>query len=349
MVEKIWESGRLTNNGPYVRELERRIEEYLSVKHCVLVANGTLGLEVAAKALGLTGEVIMPSWTFVATAHAMSWIGLTPVFIDVKSHHLDPSLIDNAITEKTSAILPVHTWGKVGDIDWIWDVSCEYGLSVVCDAAHAFGCSHHGTMIGNFGDAEVFSFHATKFFGTFEGGAITTNDPELAQKCREMRNFGFVDYDIVVSEGTNAKMSEIHAAMGLCLFDRLDEIVAWNYHNYRLYKERLGDIMVLYDENEKQNYQYIVIETLARDLIVDKLSEIDVLARRYFYPGIHRIDMYRYSDGGVRPMPHPYSGALALPETEHLARHTICLPTGPSVTEKDITRICDVVEGVCRL
>jgi len=332
--EKIWESGRLTNNGPLVRELESRIADKLNVAHCVCVANCTLGLQIVARALELTGNVIMPSWTFVATAHALSWIGLNPVFADVKGHHLDPDAVRQIITSKTSAILHVHTWGQPGYVDELFDIASGHGIALICDAAHAFGCSHRNWPIGNFGDAEVFSFHATKFFGTFEGGAITTNDSDLAQRCRRMRTFGFEDSE-VVDMGTNAKMSEIHAAMGLCMTDELRVITACNKINYLRYKERLGDMMILHTEGDTQNYQYIVIESECKDEIADELKEIGVLARKYFHPGVHQLPPYNAQEWN-------------LPNTERLAQRTLCLPTGSSVTPDDITEICDIVEGVCR-
>jgi dTDP-4-amino-4,6-dideoxygalactose transaminase len=335
--EKIFESGRLTNNGPLVRELESRIEDYLCVKHCVLVANGTLGLQIAAKALGLTGEVIMPGWTFVATAHAMNWIGLKPVFVDVKGHHLDPYQVHRAITPNTSAILHVHTWGESGWVDELWDIASTQNIPLICDAAHAFWCSgsYRDRPIGNIGNCEVFSFHATKFFGTFEGGAITTNDPDLAERCKRMRNFGFADYDTVIDEGTNAKMSEIHAAMGLSSWNNIDELKNINFHNWCAYKFFLDDMILDYRDGGIYNYQYVVVESDHRDRIVDELAKKNIMARKYFYPGVHQ--MYPYSEQN-----------WDLPNTERLARRTLCLPTGPSVTEDDINQICDIVEETCR-
>jgi len=332
---QIWDTGRLTNNGPMVRELENKIAEKLQVANVICVANATLGLEVVARALELTGEVIMPSWTFVATAHAMSWIGLKPVFVDVKGHHLDPGLVEKAITPETSAILHVHVWGQPGPLEDLYWIAAKHKLNFICDAAHAFGCSRDGQPLGDSGDAEVFSFHATKFFGTFEGGAITTNDDRLAQRCRQMRNFGFWDYDMVGTLGTNAKMSEIHAAFGLSLWKQVGSLASANRANFILYMQRLGNIMVRYS-GEHQNYQYIVIEVDNRDKAMDALYNVGIHARRYFYPGVHR--MFPYGDT-----------RLSLPNTERLAQRTLCLPTGPSVTPEDITQICDIVEKACKL
>lgn len=325
-VTEMLKTRRLTNNGPLVWELERRIAEALEVKHCIAVANATLGLQIAAKALGLIGEVIMPSWTFVATAHAMKWIGLKPVFADVRGHRLNPVLAEEAITLNTAAIMPVHTFGNPCDIEGFRYVSEKHGIPVIYDAAHAFACSYDGKMIGNFGTCEVFSFHATKFFNTFEGGAITTNCDGLAERCRRMRNFGFIDFDTVVEEGINAKMSEIHAAMGLCLLDH--PLVTPNKRNYALYKERLGDILL--NHRDKNNYWYIVIESDNRDEIAEELAKKDIVARKYFYPGVHQMPPYNEKKWD-------------LPNTERLAQRTLCLPNGPTVTEQDIDEICEVV------
>ena len=179
-VDTIFDNRWFSNNGPYVQQLENQLAEYLDVKHCILLTNGTIGLEIAVRALELTGEVIIPSFTFIATAHALQWQEITPVFCDIapNSHHIDPAEIEKHITPRTSAILGVHVWGNACDVNAIAELAEKHNLKVLYDAAHAFGCSHQGRMIGNFGELEVFSFHATKFFNTFEGGAITTNDDE---------------------------------------------------------------------------------------------------------------------------------------------------------------------------
>ena len=232
----------LTNGGPIVQEFERRLAEFLGVKHCVAICNATIALEIAIRALGLTGEVIVPSFTFVATAHCLQWLGLKPIFCDVdpETHNLDAEQIEALITPQTSGILPVHLWGRPCDIERLVDISRRHKLALIFDAAHAFACSHKGRMIGSFGDVEVFSFHATKFFNTFEGGAATTDDDELAEKMRLMRNFGFAGYDEVNSVGTNGKMAEVSAAMGLSSLARLEEFVAANKLNYESYRSSLA-------------------------------------------------------------------------------------------------------------
>jgi len=336
----------LTNNGPYVQELEQRISEFLGVKHCVAMCNGTVALEIAIRALGLHGEVIVPSFTFIATAHALQWQEITPVFCDVAPgmHHINPARVEELITPRTTGIIGVHVWGQACDIEALTDIARRRGLKLMFDAAHAFACSYKGRMIGNFGDAEVFSFHATKFFNTFEGGAVVTNDDQLADRLRFMRNFGFAGYDDVDYVGTNGKMTEICAAMGLTSLESLDEFIAINYRNYKAYERELADIPGLklfhYDESEKRNYQYIIVEVdeaeagVSRDQLVEFLHAHNVLARRYFYPGCHRMEPYRSY--------FPHAGLL-LPETEKLTQRVMSLPTGTAVDEQTVHLVCDMI------
>ncbi len=335
-----------TNNGPYVQELEQRLAALLNVKHCLMMANGTLALEIAYRALGLTGEVIMPSFTFIATAHALQWQGITPVFCDVApgTHHIDPAQVEALITPRTTGIVGVHVWGQACNVDALAEIARRHNLRLVYDAAHAFMCSHHGRMIGGFGDAEVFSFHATKFFNTFEGGAVATNNDKLAQTIGYMRNFGFTGYDTVEYLGINGKMSEMSAAMGLTLLEEINSIIEVNRRNYIRYRDRLADLLglklVTYDDSEQRNYQYIIIEIdetltgISRDDLVRVLHAENVLARRYFYPGCHQMEPYRSY--------FPHAGLL-LPETNRLTGQVMSLPTGTAVSEDDIELICDLI------
>ena len=295
----------LTNNGPYVQELEKHIVEYLGVKHCITMCNATLALEITARALGLRGEVIVPSFTFIATAHSLQWQEITPVFCDIdpSTHNLDPNKVEALITPRTSGILGVHVWGRPCAIEALEEITQRRGLKLMFDAAHAFGNSHLGRMIGNFGLAEVFSFHATKYFNTFEGGAVVTNDDDLAAKIRLLMNFGFAGYDDVISLGTNGKMNEVSAAMGLTGLESLDEFISTNRQNYNAYKTGLKDIpgihLITYNETERCNYQYIIVEIdqditgIGRDDLIRVLHAENVLARRYFYPGCHEMEPYR--------------------------------------------------------
>ena len=339
----------LTNNGPYVQEFEHKLSQLLRAKHCVAVCNATIGLGIAMRATELSGEVIVPSFTFVATAHALLWHGITPIFCDIDpaTHNIDPKRIEALITPRTSGIVGVHVWGRSCDISALTEIADDHGLTLIFDAAHAFGASYQGRMIGNFGRAEVFSFHATKFFNTSEGGAIVTNDDALAAKIRLMTNFGFAGYDRVVSIGTNGKMGELSAAMGLTSLESLDSFVTVNKSNYECYEEELrrvpGINMVRYDHQEKCNYQYVVIELdeellhVSRNQLKEVLWAENVLVRRYFHPGCHRMEPYR-SSSAYRE--------LQLPETERLTERVLSLPTGMGVGREDIAQISAVIRLV---
>jgi dTDP-4-amino-4,6-dideoxygalactose transaminase len=331
----------LTNSGPLVEELERRIADFLGVGNCVTMVNGTVALEIAIRALGLSGEVIVPSFTFVATAHALHWQGITPVFADIDedTHTLDPESVRRMITPRTSGIIGVHLWGRGADAAALQAIADEFGLQLLFDAAHAFGVSQGGRMIGSFGRAEVLSFHATKFFNTFEGGAVVTNDDELAEKMRLMRNFGFSGNDNVIHPGTNGKMAEVCAAMGLVNLDSLDDFVATNRANHEAYREILNSCPALrfieYPGVELNNYQYAVVELLdadcaIRDRVIGSLVAENVLARRYFWPGVHRMQPYRDL--------YPHAGLL-LPNTKVVADRVIVLPTGTAMTPERVREV----------
>lgn len=338
----------LSNNGPLVQEFERRIATYLGVKHCICVCNATIGLEITTRAAGFEGEVIVPSYTFVATAHALQWQGITPVFADIdpSTHNIDPRQIARHITPRTTGILATHVWGRACDIEALSDIAYEHNLKLIFDAAHAFGCSHRGKMIGGFGLAEVFSFHATKFLNSFEGGAITTNDDDLARRIRLMTNFGFAGYDNVIHVGTNGKMTEICAAMGIANLESIDSLIATNRRNYQLYRELLGGIRGLsvidYSRAERNNFQYIVVEVdaaqlrVSRDELVTHLHSQGILARKYFWPGAHQMEPYRSL--------YPYSRML-LSNTESLAQRIIVLPTGTEAKPEHIAHVCSLIRA----
>ena len=350
-INEILDNRWLTNDGPMVREFEQKLADVTGAKFCVAVSNATVGLELVARALELKGEVILPSFTFVATAHAMLAEGLTPIFCDVdpQTHNLDPRKVEELITERTSAILGVHLWGRPCEIDGLSAIADRHHVRLIFDAAHAFACSHQGRMIGTFGDAEVFSFHATKFLNTFEGGAIATNNEHIAQKLRLMRNFGFAGYDNVVAFGTNAKMPEVSAAMGLTGLEQLDEVIDVNRQHHQTYRRLLrglpGLSVVGFDENDHSNYQYVVIEVdasqfgLTRDQLVTVLQAENVVARRYFYPGCHRMEPYRslYPQAGDR-----------LPQTNRLCERVMVLPTGTSLNESQVQEVCGLVRLVAQ-
>lgn len=343
MLDRRW----LSNDGPLVKEFEQQIASLLEVKHAVVLCNATVGLEIASKALELSGEVIVPSYTFIATAHALHWQGIKPVFCDIDSatHNLDPACIEKLITPQTTGIVGVHVWGRPCDTAAIEAVARKHRLKVMYDASHAFGCSVGGKMIGGLGACEVFSFHATKFINSFEGGAVTTDDDNLAEKMRLMRNFGFKGFDNVIHPGVNGKMSEVCAAMGLTNLEAMEDIVAVNRRNYLAYREGLRSVpgvsLIRYDENERNNYQYVVIEVdpdvcpRNRDEIIDALHAENVIARKYFWPGCHRMEPYRTEQP---------EADRNLPETGRVAARVIVLPTGQTVDEETVQRVCRIIK-----
>lgn len=345
MLDRRW----FTNNGPFVQEFESRVAEMAGVKHCVAMCNATVALEISTRAAGLQGEVIVPSFTFVATAHALQWQQITPVFCDIdpRTHTLDPYKVEQMITPRTTGIIGVHVWGQPCDVEALDAIARKHHLTLMFDAAHAFACSSQGRMIGGNGLAEIFSFHATKFLNSFEGGAVVTNDDALAERMRLMRNFGFAGYDNVDYIGTNGKMSEVAAAMGLTSLDSIDSFVEINYHNYQEYQHCLADLpgvrMFTYDSRERSNYQYIILEIdeqitgINRDLLVKILQAENILARRYFYPACHRMEPYRSY--------FPHAGLL-LPETERLVQRVMSLPNGTAVMPEDVRKICEIIRLV---
>lgn len=339
----------LTNGGKYVQEFERQLEQFIGVKHCIAICNATVALEIAIRALDMKGEVIVPSFTFIATAHALQWQEITPVFCDIdpKTHNLDPQQVERMITPRTTGIIGVHVWGRACDTVALGEIAHRRNLRLLFDAAHAFACTTKGQIVGSFGDAEVFSFHGTKFFNTLEGGAVTTNDDALAHKIRLMKNFGFTNYDQTDYVGINGKMNEVSAAMGLTNLESLDEFMSINRQNYQLYQSYLAGLagvsLIAFDENERYNYQYIVLEIdpditgITRDELVATLHAENILARRYFFPGCHQMEPYRSY--------FPHSGLL-LPHTERLTQRVLCLPTGTAVGKEEIEAICQLIRLV---
>jgi len=341
MLDERW----LTNHGPYVAELESTLADMIGVRNVVATCNGTLALELAIRALGLHGEVIVPSFTFVATAHALRWSGIRPVFCDIDplTHTIDASHAERLITPRTTGILGVHVWGAASDVAGLEAVAGERNLALVFDAAHALACTHQGRSIGGFGNAEVFSFHATKVANAFEGGAIATDDDGLAERLRLLGNFGFSDEDRVVTLGTNAKMTEAAACMGLTSLESLDAFVEHNRRNFLLYDEMLRDVpgvrLMRPREGERSNFHYVVLEVtdvagLRRDELHKVLRAERVLARRYFYPGCHRLEPYCSDPAGSAP----------LPVTERVCEQVLCLPTGTSVDPDDVAIVCGLIQ-----
>lgn len=296
-VDRIFQSGWLTNNGSLLQELERRLADYLGVKNIILVANGSFALQLAYKALELTGEVITTPFSFVATTSTLAWEGLTPVFADINpdSFNMDPTQIEAQITSKTSAIVPVHVFGNPCNVEEIQIIADKHKLKVIYDAAHAFGSEYNGESVLNYGDASTLSFHATKLFHTIEGGAIITNNDELAEKIRRMINFGMSSPLNVESVGTNAKMNEFEAAMGLCVLDEIEVIRDKREKIWQVYTENLANQFKIQQWNKHgQNncaYAPILFENEEQLLNFEaKLKESNVLPRRYFYPSLDTLD-----------------------------------------------------------
>ena len=345
LIDDMLDRGWLTNDGPLLRDFERRIAAHLGVRHVVAMCNGTIALEIAIRGLGLTGEVIVPSYTFIATAHAVHWQGLTPVFADIDpvTHNLDPQSVRRLITPRTTGVIAVHLWGRPAAITELQAVCDEHGLRLIFDAAHAFGASYRGRLIGPFGDCEVLSFHATKFLNSLEGGALVTDDDGLADRARLMRNFGFAGYDDVVRAGTNAKMTEACAAMGIVNLESLDAVLAANERNHRAYAAAFAGLpgakLLPFDPAESNNWQYVVVEIepgfgAGRDEILTALRAENVLARRYFWPGCHRMQPYRDLD--------PEADAR-LPHTNAVAARVLVLPTGTAIGQAEIELIASVI------
>ncbi|MDB1090301.1 dTDP-4-dehydro-6-deoxyglucose aminotransferase [Streptomyces sp. ACA25] len=333
----------LTNNGPLAREFEERVADLAGVRNCVAICNATSALQLLVHAAELTGEVIMPSLTFAATAHAVRWLGMEPVFCDIDpgTGCLDPEKVAAAITPRTSAIFGVHLWGRPCDVDALEKVAADTSVRLFFDAAHAIGCTSQGRPVGGFGEAEVFSFHATKVVNAFEGGAVVTDNDDLAHHIRSLANFGFGLKSANDAGGTNAKMSEASAAMGLTSLDAFDDVVRQNRSNYEQYRAELSGLpgvsVIDFDHEELNNYQYVIIEVdeeitgLPRDLLLALLRAENVVAQRYFSPPCHRMEPYR-----SRQDAH-------LPHTEELSARVLALPTGSTISREDIRRVCNIV------
>jgi dTDP-4-amino-4,6-dideoxygalactose transaminase len=333
-VKDVLESRRLSNHGPAVKELESRLADFLGVKHVVTVCNATIGLMAVVKVLELDGEVILPSFTFIASAHALQFCGIKPVFCDINpnTHNIDPTKLEALITNKTTAIMGVHVWGRACPHDELSAIARKHKLKLIYDAAHAFKTTHKSRPIAALEDISVLSFHATKCFNTFEGGAIVTNDDELARKSRLMCNYSFYGEDNVTGLGINGKMSEIHAAMGLCELEDYPNVLAHNKMIYECYKDMLSMIngisLIDYPLTEENNYHYIVVEIdnkkfgQSRDEIHGRLKEAGIIARRYFNPGCHRSEPYK----SLYPDTH-------LPHTDSLCERVLLLPGGSGIDD----------------
>ncbi len=335
-IDRIYESGWLTNNGPLVRELENRLKDYLGVKHLILVANGTLALQVAYKALGLTGEVVTTPFSFVATTSSLVWEGLAPVFADIdpRTWNISPEEIEKHITPQTSAIVPVHVFGNACDVEAIAEIALRKNLKVVYDAAHAFGVKYKGASILNWGDVSTLSFHATKLFHTNEGGAVITNDDELATRVRLMINFGMSGPEGITELGINAKMNEFSAAMGLCVLDDIEVILQERRKVWKAYRDQLESFVSFQQQNPSgtQNYSYFPVLFKTSEVLkcVQKtLNDRGIFPRRYFYPSLDSVDNV-VCKGDCRI-------------SRDIAGRILCLPLYPGLDPSDQQRIIEAL------
>ena len=340
-LEQIWANKVLTNGGPFHQQLEQALCDYLGVPHISLFTNGTLALITALQTLRITGEVITTPYSFVATSHALLWQNCTPVFVDIEPHtlNLDPAKIEAAITPQTTAILPVHCYGNPCDTTAIQKIADNYNLRVIYDAAHAFGVQDAGGSILRHGDLSVLSFHATKVFNTFEGGAIICHDAKTKQRIDHLKNFGFVDETTVVAPGINGKMSEINAAMGLLQLQHMPQIMQRRAEIDTYYREQLADVAGItclpksHQTVANHSYFPILVEPeypLSRDELYQELKAHDIYARRYFYPLISNFPMYR-----ELPSSAPENIVIA----NKFSQYVLCLPIYQRITNNQILNI----------
>lgn len=346
MLKDIWESKWITNNGQFHQQLEKNLAEYLDVPYVSLFTNGTLPLLTALQALRITGEVITTPYSFVATTHCIWWSGCKPVFVDIDpvTGNIDPNKIEAAITPKTTAIMPVHVYGKPCDTKRIQEIADKYGLKVIYDAAHAFGVKVDGKSILNVGDMSTLSFHATKVYNTLEGGAMVMHDEVTKKRIDYLKNFGFAGETEVIAPGINSKVDEVRAAYGILNLRQVDDAIEARHQVANKYREVLKDIEgITYMEDMegvRHNYSYFPIFVdadqygMSRDQLYFKMKEQNVLGRRYFYPLISEFSTYR----GL-----PSASKENLPNAHKMADSVICLPMHHALSDQDIERILDIV------
>lgn len=345
-LQEIWESRFLTNGGPFHQKLEHALCDYLGVKHLALFSNGTIALVTALQALRITGEVITTPYSFVATSHSLLWNGIKPVFVDIHPDtlNLDPARIEAAITPQTTAIMPVHCYGTPCDVDAIQKIADNYNLRVIYDAAHAFGVNTATGSVLNHGDLSVLSFHATKVFNTFEGGAIVCHDAKTKQRIDHLKNFGFVDEVTVVAPGINGKMSEFNAALGLAQLPHMSDAIQRRRTLDQGYREGLSGVRgircIAPANDHERNYAYfpILVEDeypLERDELYAMLKEAGINARRYFYPLISQFPMYRGLSSAQQSN---------LPVATIVANKILCLPIYPDLAPEDHACIIELIQ-----
>lgn len=346
MLKEIWKSKWITNNGNFHKQLEKELAEYLKVPYLSLFTNGTLPLITALQALHITGEVITTPYSFVATTHALWWNGIKPVFVDIDlaTGNMDPEKIEAAITPRTTAIMPVHVYGKPCNTEAIQEIADKYGLKIIYDAAHAFGVEVNGKSLLNAGDMSTLSFHATKVYNTIEGGALVMHDEKMKKRIDYLKNFGFADEITVVGPGINSKMDEIRAAYGLLNLRQVDAAIEARHQVAVKYREELRNVegISFFDDmaGVKHNYSYfpIFVEAekygMTRDELYSKMKEQNVLGRRYFYPLISTFSTYRGLDS---------ASPSNLPNAHKMANSVICLPMYHNLKESEIERVINII------
>lgn len=347
-IKPIFENHFLTNMGPVYKKLQHQLINYLGVPYLSLFVNGHMALEMAIQALGLRdegGEVITTPFTFVSTTHAIVRNGLKPVFCDIKpdDYTIDPEKIEALITDKTAAIVPVHVYGNLCDVEAIEEIAKRHNLKVIYDAAHAFGVTYKGVGVGNFGDASMFSFHATKVFNSIEGGAIAFHDPAYRLKLHELKNFGIHGQEDVMAIGGNAKLDEFRAAMGICNLRRIEECISKRGAVAARYNERLGNVSGIRlcqpQQDVETNYAYYPVyfdEKLfgkTRDIVFEELRTRNIFARKYFYPAVNELSCYKGLYESNTPVAHD------------AALHILTLPMYEELALEDVDRICDIILG----
>lgn len=335
-IKDIWDRQWLTNNGPLVNHLELRLKEYLNVNHLVFVTNGTVALQIAIKALDLTGEIITTPFSFVATTSAIVWEGCEPVFVDVDPNtlNIDPEKIEQAITAKTTGILATHVYGNPCDIDKIQAIADKYNLKVIYDAAHCFGTMYKGKSVFSYGDISTLSLHTTKIFHTTEGGAIFSSTPELLRRIAYMRNFGISNIDEISELGINGKNSEFHAAMGLANFPYIEEILNYRKEVYAYYDEKLKTLNVgriSIEPNATFNYAYYPIIFASETALLRSMEELNlnrIYPRRYFYPSLATL---------------PYLKSAKTPIANAMASRVMCLPLYHNLSFEEVDFVCRIL------
>lgn len=343
-LEQIWNNKILTNCGPLHQQLEKELCEYLGVPYISLFNNGTIALVTALQALGLEqGEVITTPYTFVATAHSIVWNKLTPVFVDIdpQTSNIDPIKVEQAITHKTVAILPVHCYGIPCDVEALQNIATKHNLKLIYDAAHAFGVKHQGQSLLNYGDLSVMSFHATKVFNTFEGGAIVCHSAEMKQRIDRLKNFGIVNENTIDDISLNGKLSEVHAALGLLQLKSIDHTLLMRKEIDAYYRKLLDSVegisCIQRIATDVDNYAYFPIIVsdsfrISRDELFEELKKQHIFARKYFYPIMTDLIIYR-------------SYKTKTPQAKFLSEHVLCLPIYPEMNMKVVRKITKLIRG----